>query len=401
MLFNYSTIHGPHAKQKDKQKAEIFSCIANSGPLSRRDITHTLKLRSTTVSNIVGELVADGLLREGLSKNLGRPGRPDLSLSPVFDRMSAISLFVEDRYLIGSLIDIGGRVLRQAQVYVPADGGNEICLEGVDSLIKTLFSEVPTGCELLGVGMSVVGTVNTGRGIWVNADRWPEIRNLDLGKYFQRKGLNFVLRRNLDIELEYMLEKHPGSRKENTILFHWGFGVGGAYAYQGRVLDSPFGRVMDIGHTIIHPHSDKKCRCGVYGCVESEAAIYALLPTLRHRYPDLREESEDIEKILSYPEVFEIPGIGAAVDTVGLCLSNLFKIFYPHRIFLVGAFIRNEKIVGRLEKILLETFYPKMKDTVHHVDLEVIRDGFTGCTWANGYPFFRKRLKELLSGNGN
>jgi predicted NBD/HSP70 family sugar kinase len=397
MIFNFGEIHGSHARQKDKQKAIIFSYLVEHAPVTRKDMTKNLRLRSTTVSNVVQELIEDHLVVEGESKTPGRPGRPDFGLRPVLSRLVAITVYVEDHMFIGSLIDIKGNILSEEIIRVSAEGANNDVTRALEQIIYRLKKDVPQESEFLGISVSVVGTVDSANLIWVNADRWPKIKNLNIGVIAERNGTVALLRRNLDIELEYMLEKNPDWKNENTVLFHWGFGVGGAYAYKGRVLDSPLGRYMDIGHTIIHPNSKKKCRCGVCGCVESEAAIYALLPLLRREFPNLKEESVDIDRILSDSRVLDFPGIKQAVKTVGLCLSNLFKIFYPHRMLLVGAFMRNEKIVEQLEKIILETFYNRMKDKVHKVDLVAITDGFKGCTWANSYPFFRKRLQELLT----
>jgi predicted NBD/HSP70 family sugar kinase len=108
--------------------------------------------------------------------------------------------------------------------------------------------------------------------------------------------------------------------------------------------------------------------------------------------------STDIDRLLADPKILAIPSLNRAIDTVGLSLSNLFKIFYPNRIFLVGSFIRNAKIVERLENTILRTlFYAKMRDKLRKINLVVIPDGFAGCARANAYPFFRTRLKELLT----
>jgi predicted NBD/HSP70 family sugar kinase len=397
MLLRINEIQGFHARQIDKQKTDIFAYLMQHAPQSRKDITRNLRLRSTTVSNMVQELIADGLLIEGRSKNSGRPGRPDLSLWPVSERLVAATIYIEDHKFIGSLVDIAGRVLLSVTIEVPSEGTNEDINAGLTRILEHLKGAVPLGSEFLGVGISVVGTVDSENCVWVNADRWPQMHELNIGDFARRNGVEVILKRNLDVELEYILENNPQWRKENLVLFHWGFGIGGAYSYQGRILDSPLGRYMDIGHTIIYPKSKKRCRCGGFGCVESEAAIYALLPTFRKRFPNIKEDSEDIDKVLADPHIFNIPGIKHAVDTVGLCLSNLFKIFYPHRILLVGTFVRNVKIVERLEKIILGTFYAKLREKVGKVDLVVIPDSFKGCTWANAYPFFRKRLQELLT----
>ncbi len=397
MLIDLDTLHTPRVRSRDLQKLMLYRHISSRAHSTRKELAQILNLRSTTVSNLVQELITDRLVTEGPSKNPGRPGRPDASLIPIYDRLVGISVYVEDRRFYGSLIDLSGTLLAQVQCFIPSEAGNDFVLNRLGGILQSLIDAVPRGSELLGIGISVVGTVDSGRKIWVNADRWQEIRSLDLRILEQRLGVELILRRNLDIELEYILEMNPRFREESTVLFHWGFGVGGSYAYQGRVLESPVGRYMDIGHSIIDPGSTRQCRCGLYGCMEAEAAIYAILPILRQRFPDLREESEDIERAVASPDILELPGMRRTVELVGLCLSNLYKVFYPQRVFVVGIFFRNEQIVRQIEDYMMEHFYRKMKEKVQSVELHVIEDGFRGCAWGNVYPFFRRRMSELLS----
>jgi transcriptional regulator of PTS gene len=397
MIIYIEKIKENFTRQKDKQKVDIFAYLSQNGPAARKDITKALGLRSTTVSILVQELIDDGLVAEGKSISRGRAGRPDIGLQIAAARLVAATIYVEGYKFIGSLVDMAGNILIQKTVKVPSKETNKTVMEKYKQILSMLKNAAPAKSEFLGAGISAVGTIDEENRVWVNADRWPEIRDLNVGIFEETIGIPIGLRRNLDIELEYMLEKKPEYRKKSTILFHWGFGIGGAYAYHGKILDSPAGRYMDIGHTIVHSTSKKRCRCGLYGCLEAEAAIFGLLPILRRRFPNLREDSNDIDRILSDPRICSIPGINHAIHTVGISLSNLYKIFYPQRIFLVGPFAQNSKIVECLEKTILKTFYAKMRDKIHRIDLVTIPDGFTGCAWANAYPFFRKRLLKLLT----
>ncbi|MDR1625867.1 MAG: ROK family transcriptional regulator [Spirochaetia bacterium] len=397
MIIHIDGIKENFTRQKDKQKAAIFAYISQNGPVARKDITTALHLRSTSVSMLVQELIDDGLVAEGQSLTRGRAGRPDIGLRIAEARLVAATIYVEGYKFIGSLVDMAGNILMQKSLKIPPQETNQTVLKKYKLMLGALKNAAPAKSECIGAGISAVGTIDEKNRTWVNADRWPKIKDLNVGIFENDIGIPIGLRRNLDIELEYMLEKKPECRTKSTILFHWGFGIGGAYAYQGKILDSPAGRYMDIGHTIVHSTSKKRCRCGLYGCLEAEAAIFGLLPLLQKRFPNLQEDSSDIDSILSDPQICTIPGINHAINTVGIFLSNLYKIFYPHRIFLVGPFARNPKVVKCLEKTIIKTFYAKLRDKVHHIDLITIPDGFSGCMWANAYPFFRKRLTELLA----
>ena len=397
MIININALQETFVRQKDKQKVNVFACLCENGPVSRKDIIKELKLRSTTVSNIVQELIDDGLIVEGKSITRGRPGRPDFGLHFVPEKLVAATIYVEKYTFVGTLVDAAGNILAQQTAAVAPQDANAIVLKKYRKLLDILKKAIPVKSEFLGLGISAVGTVDTKNRIWVNSDRWPEIKDLNLADIEKHDGVSVNLQRNLNVELEYLLETNPEWCNESSILFHWGYGIGGAYAYQGNILDSPAGRYMDIGHTVVHSKSKKKCsRCGLYGCLEAEAAIFGLLPLLQKRFPDLQEGSDDIDKILSKPDLHKLPGITHAIDTVGISLSNICKLFYPHRIFLVGPFVQNAKILEYLRQSISKTFYAKMREKLHHVKIIPIPDGFAGCKWGNAYPFFRKRFEELL-----
>lgn len=397
MIIDIKALQETFTRQKDRQKVDIFAYLCDNEPVSRKDITKNLHLRSTTVSNIVQELIDDGLVVEGESITQGRPGRPDFGLHFVPERLVAATIYVEKYTFIGSLVDAAGNILGQKTVAVAPHSTNNEVLKKYKELLNLLEKAIPDKSEFLGLGISAVGTVDTKNRVWVNSDRWPEIKDLNIIDIEKFAGIPVSLRRNLDNELEYLLETNPECREENTILFHWGYGIGGAYAYQGKILGSPAGRYMDIGHTVVHSKSKKKCRCGLYGCLEAEATIFGLLPSLQKRFSGLREDSEDIDKILSDPELYRVPGIIHAIEAVGISLSNLYKLFYPHRIFLVSPFAQNVKILEYLRKTISKTFYAKMQEKLYLVNLIPIHDSFAGCKRANAYPFFRKRFRELLA----
>ena len=54
MLFDIGSLHGDHARQKDKQKASVFAYIAGHGPTARKDITKNLGLLP---SSAIGHLM--------------------------------------------------------------------------------------------------------------------------------------------------------------------------------------------------------------------------------------------------------------------------------------------------------------------------------------------------------
>jgi hypothetical protein len=59
----------------------------------------------------------------------------------------------------------------------------------------------------------------------------------------------------------------------------------------------------------------------------------------------------------------------------------------------VGPFTENAAIFRRLQQGFEKSLFDSERG---HVRLEVIRGGFSGCSFGSSYPLFRARLKELL-----
>lgn len=394
MTSNISSIHdGTRYRIKDREKAAIFQEICTNPDASRKNISKKLNMRPTSVSLAVQELIDDWLVKQGNTKSPGMPGRPEFLLNPNYNRFVAITLYVQARELTGALVNLGEEVLEEKMLFIPEDATKESFLKRCLELIASLSTRIPGKADLLGLGISLIGTVNQRNKIWISSSRWPNIRNLDFKELEKETGLPISLRRSNDTELEYLIETNSSYRKANIILFHWGYGIGSSYAYSGTVLDSTIGRFGEIGHTKISPESKKRCQCGSYGCLETEAAMWSILPEIKKQYPDINENEREFASLLNNMDLMHMPAITRALEYVREGLVNLHRLFYPDRIIFVGPFTENKQIFSKLSHYFKDAIPEYAKDKV---ELEVIKDGFRGCIFANAYPFFSAKLKNLL-----
>jgi len=394
VIGHIASIHeGTRFRIKDAEKAAIYERICAGAEASRKSIAQGCGLRPNTVSSAVQELIDDGLVREGPSRSPRRSGRPELSLEADPDRLLALSVYVRSRELEGVLTNLGDRVLAEASRYVPTDASEEDIRQLIVELVRSLRGRAPAGSELLGLGISLVGTIVPERKLWRFVARWPHMRMLDFHRVEQETGLAISLRRIHDTELEYLIENNDAYRRQNIILFHWGFGIGAAYAHGGKVLGSSTGEFGEIGHTVVDPASRRRCQCGRTGCLETEAALWALLPQLRRAYPGVGEFDQELSEFLKGRSILGFPPFRRALRYLSLGLVNLHRLFNPDRILFIGPFTENQEVFDRLSA----AFRRKLPDhTRDQVSLEVIRGGFSGCSFGNVYPFFRSRLRQLL-----
>ncbi|HUV08386.1 MAG TPA: ROK family protein [Spirochaetia bacterium] len=378
---------------KDKEKALVFQEVCTIPDLTRKTIASKRGMRPTTVSMIVQELIDDGLIFEGRIKAPGKPGRPEFYLQPNYNRCSVIVIYIQARELIGLLINLGNQILVEKSLFVPGDTSKKTFIHYFLNLIKALREAVPQGSELLGVGISLTGTVDPTAKTWISSARWRKFRNLNFTELEKTLGLTIIPRRSLDTELEYLIEQNPSYRVGNIILFHWGYGIGSAYGHAGKVLGSTIGRFGEIGHLCICPSLGKQCQCGAYGCLETEAAMWSLLPEIRKRYPEVHEDEWELAELLKNQDALELPVIRKALEYVTTGLVNLYRLFYPDRILLIGPFTENKEIATKLAG----SFKESIEDFARNrVVIEEIHDGFRGCVFGSTYPFIREKLRNLL-----
>ena len=393
VLLNVDTIHdGGNYRVKDKEKAQIFQALCASGTSTRREITVSLGFRPITVSRIVKELIEDRIITEGEPKMRSGKGRPEVELFPNYQRLSAVSLTVVSREIRGFLLNLNGEIISSAFISVPRESANSDIVNKIKGIIMTLLEVLPGDSELAGIGASLPGTVNTGEGQWISSSRWPELNNIPLSAVLSEYGVPVYLYRSLDPELEYQLYKNSDYRKGGTLLFHWGYGIGSAFAWKGKVLKSTLGRFGEVGHWQIVPESKKRCSCGSYGCLETEAALWAVLPELRKAYPEAPEDEPEFTNFIKEKDITGLEVIDNALGYVSLSLGNLYKVFYPDRILLLGPFISNGSILESLKQGFSRSIPEYTRSPIEFT----VVDGSGGAAQGSVYYIFRKALKHLL-----
>ena len=382
-----------HCRVKDKEKSLVYQEISNFDPCSRKTVALKTGIRRMTVSRVVQELVSDGLVVESEERTGEKRGRPEVLLRPDLNRLTAISLYLQSRELHAALVNIGEDILKEDFVTLDADITNEAFLSSCADLVRGLSEAVPKDSELLGFALSLVGTVNSEKKTWVSASRWRTIRNLDFSPLEKRLGLPAVVNRMQDAELEYLIQKTRRYRGKNVLFLHWGFGIGASYAYKGKVLSSRIGRFGEIGHTRVSLDSTKPCQCGARGCLETEAALWALREALQKDAGITFTDERELGKTFRNLDLLSNPIVARALRHVSFALLNLHQILFPDVLICNGPFTENAELFRALSEFIKNELPPYARESV---EMTAARGGFHGCIRGSLYEFFKRRFRELL-----
>jgi predicted NBD/HSP70 family sugar kinase len=382
----------PH-RVKDREKALLYHAVCAGGSPTRQALARRLSLRPSSVSEAVQELVDDGLVEESPARRGPGSGRPCTLLAPRHRRFTAISLFVDARELRAVLVTPAEEVLAEEACAVDAEAGNAQMAAAILGLLRRVSASAPAGQECVGAAVSLVGTVNERTRTWVSAARWPRLSALDLAVVERKWGLPLLVRRANDVELAYHLERAPEARVGNVLLLHWGFGIGSAAAHDGGLLGSTIGRFGEIGHTRAAAAGETPCLCGRRGCVETVAALWALLPRLRKRFGDLPEDEKDLAPRLADPRILALPETRRALEAVRGALETLCMVFYPDAVLLSGPFTENPTVSDGFSVGLRAALPEYAPDAMRIISLP---GGMQGCRRGGAYPLFRQALARAL-----
>lgn len=250
----------------------VLQNIYDQPQLSRADLARQTRLTRTTVSDLVGELITEGLVEEtGQGPSIG--GKPPTMLNVVENSRQIIGLDLASHEFHGAVVNLRGQVCHHE--CLPVDNRNgETALALVFELIDTLLSHTTT--PVLGIGVGSPGLIDPKNGIIryaVNLD-WHE---LPLAKLIEERYHLPVHVAN-NSQAAAMAEITFGSNRyaKNLIVLKVGRGIAAGIVINGQSYFGDGFGAGEIGH-LVFKEDGELCRCGHYGCLETIASSQAIL----------------------------------------------------------------------------------------------------------------------------
>jgi predicted NBD/HSP70 family sugar kinase len=262
-----------HQQTRALNQGLVLRTLYHHGPASRAEVARLTGLTRTTVSDVVGEFLAEGLARE-IGRGPSTGGKAPILVEVDDDARLAIGLDLGERAFTGALVNLRGVVRRLIEVPVESRDGQG-ALATVYQLIDSLLAGT-SSASILGIGVGTPGIVDTERGIirWaVNLD-WQD---LPLGHLvFERTGLPTYLANDARAAAigEYLFANPD--RSPNLVAIKIGLGVGAGIILNGQLFQGDGFGAGEIGHTGV-VDDGVRCRCGRFGCLETVVSSRALL----------------------------------------------------------------------------------------------------------------------------
>ncbi|TMU89833.1 ROK family transcriptional regulator [Streptomyces sp. DASNCL29] len=254
------------------------------GPVSRQELGTLTGLSSGSVSNVVGELLADELVEEAgsVESDGGRP-RTLLRVTPGGGHL--IGVDVGETHVRVELFDLALTELARWE-HPLTPGGLERDPEPVVGHILTGLNAVvdKSGASpeaVIGVGVGVPGVVEQGDEVLVHGptagrDAVPLERLLRTGT-----ELPLFIDNGATAQGQAEMWFGAGRGADNAVIALIGSGVGAAIVTAGVPYRGATSSAGEWGHTVVQV-GGRACRCGAVGCLEAYVGAQAVLDRYGH-----------------------------------------------------------------------------------------------------------------------
>ena len=340
----------------------VLLSLLHESHLSRVQLAQKTNLSSTTITNLIAELIDQGIVSE-LEETTLEPGE----LRPVGRPRTSIQLEPNARFVVGVHIGVGlfrvgisniyNEMLNNQVVDFAVGLPAEQVLAQIVTTIETII--LASGVErskILGVGVGASGLVDFHSGVNLLAPNlnWRDVPLRD--DLQQALNLSVVVDNN--VRTMALGETYFGAgRGVDSLAFVYGRTGGGAgLIFKGQVFRGSTTGAGEIGHTTILLRGGELCRCGNRGCLEtliSEEAILRQADQIARLYPQgiLAQTLSEKDDISPIERVFRAGRAGdetvrAMLEDrafyLGVALTGLVNLFNPELILLGGIFSRGQ-----------------------------------------------------------
>lgn len=245
----------------------MLRTLFRDGPQSRADLARATHLTRVTASDLVAELLDEGLVEELGTRTGQGVGKPATLVGIVSQARLVLSLDLGgDTPFTAALVDLSGKVVTRASI-AHRDRTGQAALDLATRLAVDMAAQAER--PLLGVGIGSPGVIDPA-GIVLEAPNrgWEGV---DVASHIAAAlGGTLPVHVANDANAAALAELSlSGPLERSLILVKIAHGVGAGVVIDGHLVIGDRFAAGEIGHVVVDPRGEP-CACGRRGCLEAE-----------------------------------------------------------------------------------------------------------------------------------
>ena len=322
-----------------ENRAAVLWSLYFSRPGSRQGLSAATGLSPASVTNVVRELLGDGIVTEVGSED-SDGGRPRVLLDINPDYGYVIGVDIGETRIRVELFNLAMAERAKAEYPLdPAEHEVDVVVRDIAAGLSAVLSDGGVDpAAVLGVGIGVPGIVEQGPDVLVHGQTYG----------WDAVPLGRLLRAHTDLPLRFencaktlgQAELWFGAERRvgNAAVVLIGSGVGASLISGGGACQGPTSSAAEWGHTTIVV-GGRRCRCGSAGCLEAYVGAEAILE--RCGSPAALSAVDEESMLAALLAVGDSSPTTDAVlvetaEYLGVGIGNLINLFNPERVILGG-----------------------------------------------------------------
>jgi predicted NBD/HSP70 family sugar kinase len=331
-------------------KKNIISFLCRNGSYTIADVCKEVNLSVPKVTNLISELIQDGLV-EDLGKIESTGGRKPNLYGMVGNSVFFLGVDIKQNHVNIGLTDLQKNLIEIKQNIPFKLNNSQEALVDLINIIKNFIKGLSVKKEkILGLGVNLSGRINHDTGYsysFFNFNEEPLAKSLE-------KELNIKTFLENDSRAMAYGEFNAGLVKEekNVLFLNLDHGIGMGIMINSQLYYGKSGFAGEFGHIPLF-NNNIICQCGKKGCLETEGSGWALTRNFKEKIKSgtssiLIEKSGasfsidqiDMDSIIDAAikdDVLAIDLIADLGDKLGRGIALLINIFNPELVIIGGS----------------------------------------------------------------
>jgi predicted NBD/HSP70 family sugar kinase len=352
---------GSLASLRRLNRGRVIGALREHGMVSRAEIARRTGLSRSTVSSLVSELQADGLVierPEPAAAHGDQGGRPPILLS--FDASAGVAVGIDfdHHHVRVAVSDLSSRILAEREQQLDTDHAAHEGLDAAAELVGELLAEAGVDeARVIGAGMCLPGPIHRPTGVVGSTAILPGWVGVAAAEEMHRRLALPILVDN-DANLAALAEAAFGAGRDAKDLVYLmiSSGIGAGLVLNGRLYRGAEGLAGELGHVLVDADGPV-CRCGNRGCLETVAGTDALADLLRRSHGDL--DGRAIVRLAHEGDLGCRRVVADAGRAIGKAAATLVNVLNPE-LLIVGGDLSDagELLLGGVRESLERSALP-------------------------------------------
>ncbi len=276
---------------RERNRMRVIDALRQRGAVSRADIARRTGLSRSTVSSLVADLQAEGLVVEREADAAPRGpegGRPPVLIALDQSAGAIVGIDFGHRHVRVAVADLSFTVLAESAEGIDVDTAGQESLDLAAGLIERLLDEAGVDrTRVLAAGMGLPAPIDRATGFLQSRAIIPSLDGIDPAAEMGMR-LHMPVHLDNDANVGALGESTfgAGAGAEVMAYLRLSAGIGAGLVIGGRPFRGARGVAGEIGHVLVDPQGPI-CRCGNRGCLETFVAGPALCELLRRSHGPL------------------------------------------------------------------------------------------------------------------